>query len=71
VGVTPTQLHDGLEGKLRQHLVSSTNPSYFLDLFLYLSFFFSRSEGGGEKVGDHVGACRLNKSDRQLYSPVV
>jgi hypothetical protein len=25
----PTQLHHGLEGKERQHLVSSATPSYF------------------------------------------
>jgi hypothetical protein len=35
----PTQLHHGSEGKERQHPVSSTTPSYFLDLFFYLSFF--------------------------------
>jgi hypothetical protein len=34
-----TRLCRGLEGKERQHLVSSTTPPYFLDLFLYLSFF--------------------------------
>jgi hypothetical protein len=35
----PTQLPHGSEGNERRHTVSSTTPSYFLDLFLYLSFF--------------------------------
>jgi hypothetical protein len=35
----PTQLRHGSEGKERRHPISSTTPSGFLNLFLYLSFF--------------------------------
>jgi hypothetical protein len=35
----PTWLHHGSKGKERRHPVSSTTPSWFLDLFLYLFFF--------------------------------
>jgi hypothetical protein len=40
-------------------------------MFLYFLFLFSHREGGREMVEDHVGRCRLCKSDHQLYSPVV
>jgi hypothetical protein len=69
VGVT--RLHHGTEGKGRLIPVSSTSPSCLLDLFLYSLFLFSHREGGGGMVGDHVGRCRLHRSDRQLYSPLV
>jgi hypothetical protein len=36
----------------------------FLDLFLYLSFYFIHREVGGETMGDHVGTCRLRWSNR-------
>jgi hypothetical protein len=55
----PAQLRHGSEGKERQPC-NLNSPLLFLDLFLYLSFFFSHREGGGEKMGDHAREGRLH-----------
>jgi hypothetical protein len=61
----PTQLRHGSEGKERQHTVSSTTPSYFLDLFLYLPFFSAIGKEAGrqwEIVREDVGCVGATTS---------
>jgi hypothetical protein len=45
----PTGLCHGSTGKEKQHPISSTTPSYFLDLFLYLSFFLAVGKEAGRR----------------------
>jgi hypothetical protein len=60
-----TQLYHGSKAKERRHPVSSTTPSYFLDLFLYLSFFSTIEKETGrwwEIVREDVGCAGATTS---------
>jgi hypothetical protein len=59
------QLCHGSEGKERQHPVRSTTPSYFIDLFLELSFFSAVWKEAGRRweiTREDVGCAGVTAS---------